>query len=173
MTERTEYSPGETVHVKARLLRPDGTPLENATMSAELFDEEGRLLKSVRFVYLQDSGGEYRAQVRNLPRGRYRIVPVVPELGGLDIAADCSFDVRDLATSEYVQLPRDDTALRRLCDTYRDVTGAADVADGVPIIALTEEHRQDVEIWDSFWLLAPFALLLGLEWHLRKRLNLA
>ncbi len=171
MTDRPEYSPGETVTLQARVFDRDKMPLEDGTVSADLRLADGPVVRSVKFAALANSGGEYRAQVRDLPAGRYVATPRVVELAGLSTAADYPFEIRDLPTSEFIELALDEAALRTLTREYRHLSQAADLPARLPRLQQVEEHRQDVEIWDSPWLLVLVAALLGAEWQMRKKLN--
>jgi len=172
MTDRAEYSPGETVTLKARVLGTDKQPLEGGTVSAEVRDADGAVVRNVQFVHLANSGGEYRALIRDLARGTYTVVPRVLELDGVTIKADYTFEVRDLPTSEYVELALDEAALASISTEYRHFLKAEELVDKLPRVRLTVEQRRDHEIWDSFPLMILVAALLGFEWHMRKRLNL-
>lgn len=172
MTDRPEYSPGETITLKARILGRDKLPLENATASATIVDREGATVKSVRFSPLPNSGGEYRAQIRDLPKGKYTVVPRVLELKNVEVEANCPFEIRDLPTSELVDLKLDTAALQILTTRHWSFLEAQKALDHIPKIELSETHRRDFEVWDSAWTLCLVALLLAGEWHLRKKFNL-
>ncbi len=172
ITDRPEYSPGETVTLKARVLGTDDRPLEAATVSAQIVDAAGEAVRNVRFTHLPDSGGEYRAKVPDLPKGEYHAVPHVEELADVQVEADYPFAVRDLPTSEYIELSLNGPELKALATEYRHFLDADDLLEHVPRLLLTEEHRKDYELWDSFWMLFVVAALLAVEWQLRKQQRL-
>jgi len=141
-------------------------------VAAKILDAEGTLVRNVQFSPLPNSGGEYRTIVKDLPRGKYRVTPEVAELAGEEIHADYPFEVRDIPTSEYVELALDDTELKAVSTAYRPFLQADELVAQIPKIELAEEHRQDFEVWDSFYLLGAVALLLALEWHWRRKMKL-
>jgi hypothetical protein len=172
ITDRAEYSPDEPITVKARVFDRDQRPLEGGTVSAEIFDADGGLVRNLRFVPLESSGGEYRARVAGLPRGEFRIVPRVLELADIQLDVDYRFRVSDLPTNELVDLAQNETALRRFGDAYATVTDASSLLKAIPNVAVTEEYREDFELWDTIYFLLLIVVLLGAEWQLRKVVSL-
>ncbi len=173
MADRPMYAPEEPIVIKARLLDENELPLTRADASVEIYDEEEKLVKRVPLFYLSNSGGEYRAEVRDLERGAYRVVPRVQELEHLDLEAEVKLEVRDLPTSEYVDLELNTTALNELSKDVLTFEKALDVVKKIDIIDEQEERRSDNEIWDSWPYLLILVALLALEWMLRKRCRLA
>ena len=168
ITDRADYAPEEPITVKARVFDRDQRPLEDGTVSAEIFDAEGGLVRNLRFVPLDSSGGEYRARIAGLPRGEYRIMPRVLELQDITLDVDYRFRVSDLPTNELVDLAQNATALQRFGDAYAGVTDAASLLEAVPKVAITEEYREDIELWDTIYFLLLIVILLGAEWQFRK-----
>ncbi|MFT5131483.1 MAG: hypothetical protein ACI8W8_005119, partial [Rhodothermales bacterium] len=172
ITDRAEYSPDEPITVKARIFDRDQRPLEGGTVSAEVFDANGGLVRNLRFVPLESSGGEYRARIAGLPRGEFRIVPRVLELQDISLDVDYRFRVSDLPTNELVDLAQNETVLRRFGDAYATVTNASSLLKSIPNVAVTEEYREDFELWDTVYFLLLIVALLGAEWQLRKLASL-
>jgi hypothetical protein len=172
VTDHPAYLPGETVALKARVLGIDRMPLRDATVSATVTDEDGNARKRILFQYLPQSGGQYRAQVEDLPRGTYTVVPHVVELGGTQAGANYSFEVREMATTEYVDLSLNQASLAALSEKNYHFVHADKIPEQIPRIRLERRQRQDVELWDTGAMMAAVALLLGLEWRLRKKCGL-
>ncbi len=172
-TSRPEYTPGETVEIRARLLDENELPIKNAEPRAEVFSREtGHIVKLVTLEYLPDSGGKYVGFLRDLPRGKYRIIPVVDRLKDRKITAEAQFAVRDLPTSEYVDLALDVGTLKSLSPVYRPYDRAGEVPDLIASNDLERLRREEREVWDSFWVILFAAFVLGVEWHMRKRCQL-
>ncbi len=170
MTSRPEYTPGETVEIKARLLDERELPIKNATASAEVYDQAAGLIKKiVELKYLRNSGGRYTGQIRDLPRGKYRIIPRVKELKDKKVEAEAYFEIRDLPTSEYVELALNAPMLKSFTSFYRHFHLAGEIIDQTPKLEVKRKHREEKELWDSFFVIILAALLLGFEWYLRKR----
>ncbi len=172
MTDRPFYAPEESVVIKARILNDEQVPMARATASAEIRDASGKLIKNAQLHYLENSGGEYRAEVRDLPRGKYTIVPRVAELAGKDIKADYAFEVKDLPTSEYVDLTLNESQLGQLANETRPFYRMEELIDRVEKVEKREEHHTDYEVWDHLGWMLLVAGLLGFEWQMRKKIKL-
>ena len=173
VTNQADYAPGEMVTVRARVLDSEGSPLNDATVAADIRRApENKLVRSVKFQALPGSEGEYHAELRNLKRGRYTVVPRVAELDNITSQANCTFAVRDIPTVELLDLALREETLRTLGDSYHHWLDSYAVNTMFSPLERIERHRVDYEIWDSLWWLVPIAGLLGLEWHLRRRLHL-
>jgi len=159
--------------IKARLLDEKEMPLLNADASIEIYDNEDQLVKRQPLFHIENSGGEYRAEVRDLERGAYRIEPRVQELDHLEMEAEVRVDVRDLPTSEFIDLGLNMQGLQEISTNAVPFETALNTLDRIEKIDLTEETRSDLELWDTWWYLAIIAMLLSLEWMLRKRCKLA
>ena len=173
MADRPIYAPEEPVVIKARLLDEKEMPLLNADASIEIYDDEDQLVKRQPLFHIENSGGEYRAEVRDLERGAYRIEPRVQELDHLEMEAEVRVDVRDLPTSEFIDLGLNMQGLQEISTNAVPFETALNTLDRIEKIDLTEETRSDLELWDTWWYLAIIAMLLSLEWMLRKRCKLA
>jgi hypothetical protein len=169
MVDRLAYAPDEVVVVRARILDDTGTPVDGANASIDLLDAEGLRVRTVPLMPLDNSGGEYRAQLVDLPKGAYKVAPRVPQFSDRTLDAEVTFDVRDLPTSEYVELALNETVLATMSDTYLPFERVLEVVESIPELAFTEEHRNDRELWDTFLFMLSVATLLGLEWWLRKK----
>jgi hypothetical protein len=169
MSDRPAYSPGEPITLKARVFDKEARPLANGTVAADIRTAAGTLVRTIPFVYLTDSGGEYRARIRDLDRGKYTVTPHVSELDDTAVTASWNFEVRDLPTSEYVNLSLNEIELRQMSDRYFSFHEAEALIAAIKPVEIRETSRADIEIWDTFWMLAMVAFLLGFEWQMRKR----
>ncbi len=173
MTDRLRYAPGESVQVRARILDEQETPIEGAQATLEVFNEQNEVVRRLPLHSLPGSGGEYRASIENLPRDRYTIKPRVFELRDKKVEAKARFEVGELATSEYIQLARNEAALRRLTDNVLPWNLADEMVKALKPMVEKHEHREDFPIWNSYYLIVAVTILLGLEWQLRKMCKLA
>ena len=172
MTDRPIYSPDEAITLKARVLDKDEKAMEKATVSAEIYDADGEMVKNVRFISIPNSGGEYRAKVKGLPKGKYKVVPIVLELADVEINADYNFEVKDIATSEYIKLVLNEKNLNSISNEYQFFPMAGKLVDKIPEINKIEEKKKDYDLWDSFYLMFLVAILLAAEWSIRKKIKL-
>ena len=154
------------------MLDKEEKAMEKATVSAEIYDEAGKMIKNVRFVVLPNSGGEFRAKLKGLPKGKYKVVPNVLELADVEINADYTFEVKDIATSEYIKLTLNETNLNSVSNEYAFFPEAGTLVEKIPEINKVEEKKEDYDLWDSFWLMILVAILLATEWQIRKKLQM-
>lgn len=172
MTEHPYYTPDATVRVKAQLFDGQRKPLLRSSAMVQVFDAENKLVRHLELVEIENSGGQYTAQITGLPKGKYVLRPKVPELQNVSVLAEATFEVKDLPTSEYVELTVDEKQLKQLADEVRPLERVNELIDLIPAIEKKETLRSDIEIWDSFWLICAAALLLGFEWLMRKKHHL-
>ncbi len=172
ITSRPEYTPGEPIEVTARILNESNLPLKNAHATVEVFDHEtGRIVKVVEMKFLPGSGGKYTATLTDLPRGKYRISPVVQELPDSG-SVEATFEIRDLPTSEYIDLALNVPVLKGFSDQYLPYERADEVFDMIEELEVPRQHRTEYELWDSMYFILAVTILLGLEWLFRKRQQL-
>lgn len=194
MSDRAVYAPEEIIVIKARLLDDKEIPISNADAAVEIYTDEatdkeknslpetvileqpaekpGKLVKVVPFIHIENSGGEYRAQIRDLPRGSYRVVPKIQELSSKKTTVEVKFTVRDISTSEYVDMALNDVLLKEVSDKYVPFDRALSLLKSIPKVETTNETRSDTELWDTFYWMLIVAVLLGFEWATRKSLKL-
>jgi hypothetical protein len=173
MADRPMYAPEEPITIKARLLDENELPLTQADAFVEIMDAEDKLVKRVPLIAIPNSGGEYRAEVRDLERGSYKMVPQVQELDHLELEAEVHLEVRDLPTSEYVNLEINTTALNELSKKVLPFEKALEMVEKIEKIDISEIKTSDTEIWDHWLYMLILVVLLGTEWALRKRCKLA
>ena len=80
-----------------------------------------------------------------------------------------SFNVKDLPTSEYVDLRLNDTVLKQMGSEYHPFHLANALVDGINNADEIVVTRTPYEIWDTIYLMMMVAILLGIEWQIRKR----
>jgi len=173
MAERPVYAPEEVVTIKVRLLDENEIPISQADAALEVYNEAGQMIKQVPLFPIQGGGGEYQADLLDLDRGAYRIVPRVQELQELEVNAEMRLEIRDLPTSEYIDLKLDLAAIEQLTENVRPFDQSLAMLDRLEARDFEETVKLENEIWSSWWYLLLIALLLGAEWALRKRCKLA
>ncbi|MFO7869835.1 MAG: PA14 domain-containing protein [Kiritimatiellia bacterium] len=173
MSDRLRYAPGETVRVRARLLDEKELPIEDAQASIEVLNASEEVIKQATLLPIPGSGGEYRAELQDLPRGQFTVRPKVFELRDADIDAKIQFTVGDIAAGEYVHLKLRRPQLEKWATDYRPFYDPVDFVDKIESIDLEEEERRDFELWNNLLLPVLAGILLGLEWHYRKQCRLA
>ena len=179
-TDRSRYAPDTPIRVRARLLRRDFTPLPGARPVVDVWAGTRHVLRE-RLQYVPDSAGFYAAELGALPPGRYR-VDLDPAAAEEGLAPDgaktvsAEFAVTPMVPAELVELAADRGLLTRLAT----LTGgrvvepwqADDLVAAFGPPSVTVRERRQLELWNSWALLAAMLLLASAEWLLRKRASL-
>lgn len=173
MTDRLQYAPDENVQVNARLLDDRQMPLENVQATLDVLNEKGDVVQRVSLLPLPGGGGEYRAELRGLPRGRLKLAPRVFEWRDRTNQAEIAIAVGDVDLGELTHVAFDQARVDRWAVRQAPVWNPLAVTEAIESRDLREERRDDTALWDNLPFLALVALLLGLEWHWRKRCRLA
>ena len=181
------YRGGEPVEVLLRgteaVPKPSaaGVKAVRLVRMAEKAGEPESLVGLVPLISPEGWPRELSARLRDLPPGRYAVEPEVPEwadhLRGPEGKLRASFEVLPPDADELTEL----TANVPLLDDLAAKTGGAvyDLAD-VDRLVEALAARGSVREWEvstplrrSWWTLALVALLLGIEWVVRKFAGLA
>lgn len=172
MSSKGIYDPDQKIELKAKLLNRDGLPERHSSASVEIRTEEGTLVRKAPLVYVKDSAGDYKVSIPPLPEGMYKVIPVVPDMERDLSAAEIGFEVKQLPTSERLSLQLDHRKMARLCDQVEPLDVLLKLIENIQPVEKNIQHRVDIEVWDSFPFIFLISLLLGLEWHVRKKLGL-
>ena len=182
-TDRGSYQEGQDVTVCARVLSPDLTPVTDAQVEAVLLrqvqpdkPQEAREVARIRLSYVSSSGGRYEGVLSRLGAGRYYVKLVVPgrEAELKDLAA--SFAVTSAPIRELTDLAANRPLMARLASgTSGRLYAPADLPEltrHLPRVDWTEKNSRQTPLWESFYFLVPFALVITVEWIVRKRQGL-
>ncbi len=174
--EGTEYSVGQTVPVRARVLSPQFEPLESDRVTIEVYDPDGRTMVPPPILDRdRNRPSEYVGDFLALKPGRYKIELPVPD-SNESLAADLRVSLPALEMSSLIQ---NVGALEQLVDgTGGSYLTIADAAARIP--ALLPNRGQEAvidqqlrELWDHWAVMCVLAGLLAVEWLTRKLLKLA
>lgn len=179
--DQSRYAPGEPVRVRAKIVRPDFSPVISQDVAARVYRGETLVLRK-RLDYVPDSPGLYTADLGDLPGGSYRVEldapPARPILAGEGVdRVSTEFSVDPSAPAELIEL----TADRGLPTRLADMTGGTVV--GPTEARRTLEHFgpgvgerrnvREIPLWDSWPLLILIVALATGEWVIRKKAGLA
>lgn len=176
-TDRPRYAPEEPVHVRARLLQPDLSPLANADVAVTVLrDGEPVVRRTLR--YLPSSPGLYEAEVGRLPPGPYELQLESPQARSavgpdeLDSVV-AEFTVEPGTSREQAELTPDSGPPGRLAQMTGGLVLGPHEAGRVleplrPPIAVQRE-RYEYVLWNSWPLLCLIMGVAAAEWLLRKR----
>jgi hypothetical protein len=159
-TDRREYRHGETVHVRLRYLDERLAPADDEVTAFVEAAGEARQRTTLRRN--PTARGVFEGSLANLREGQYELLVAGPEVAGR--VATARFSVVAPA-GEMARVAMDRAALTSAAETTRGkfytLADAAHLADElphgrrVPIESLTP-----FEIWNRWWLLAPFLIVM-------------
>ncbi len=180
-TNRILYPPDEPVIVRAKLVDTDHSPVISKDVTVKVFEDQ-RLVMQHKLAYQQGSAGMYIANLGSfVPNKNYRV-----ELEGADIrrllaeenvtTLQSEFRVAATSPTELIELGADRSALDQMAQLSGGAVATPAEAAGLlkhlgSGIQKITEHRQ-IQLWNSWPLLAILVLLVTVEWVLRKRTGL-
>lgn len=179
-TDRARYPLHSRVHVRARIMQPDLTPMISDEVAAVVFRDEHLVLRR-KLQYIGDVPGMYAADLGELPGGAYRVELHGPQVAALLAhegadTASVEFAVHSATSTEQTELAAD----RGLAGMLAELSGGIVVgpSQGMRVLdalgpgLLVLQERQEYPLWSSWPLLALMLLLLTAEWLLRKKKGL-
>jgi hypothetical protein len=176
LLERTQYVRGQTVRVRAQLLDPQFEPLIAPSITAEVYDPEGRpMLPALTMQRDENLSGQFVGSFRVGMSGVWRIELPIPQ--SQDMLSE-KIDV--VLPSLETDNARQNAQLLRLIasETGGEYFALNEAAVEVPkrLPNRGEEFQIDQQLrtlWDRQWLMFLLVGLLSTEWLTRKLLKLA
>jgi len=176
LLERTQYVRGQTVRVRAQLLNPQFEPLIAPSISAEVYDPDGRpMLPPLTLQSDESREGQFVGSFRVGASGVWRIELPIPQ------STDTLTEKLDVVLpSLETDNARQNAQLLRLIagETGGEYFAINEAAVEVPkrLPNRGEEFQIDQQLrtlWDRQWLMFLLVGLLSVEWLTRKLLKLA
>jgi hypothetical protein len=168
-TDRREYRQGETVAVRTRFLDERlAPPGDEVTL---MIEAPGQARQQTVLHRSATMGSVFEGSLTGLREGTYELVLSEPQLPGHPPAARFSVVV---PPGEMARLAMDRAALTAAAETthgkFYTMADADRLADELPHgRRVPIENLPPLEIWNRWWLLAPFLALVIGEWILRRR----
>jgi len=180
-TDRSRYSNNQHVSVRAKITRPDLSPVISTEVAARV-TAGGRTVRRRMMQYVPDSPGIYQADLGTFDGGTYRVELDCPavlgpsgETGLKPIA--CEFSVEQTVPIEQVELSADAGLLGRMAELSGGIVlppwRSGRMVDAFGRGVLENIRRRQMQIWDSWPLLGLIVLLATGEWLVRKKVGLA
>nr|MBN2278383.1 hypothetical protein [candidate division Zixibacteria bacterium] len=171
--DKAVYTRGEKVGFTAFAYDLGFRPIEGAGGYVAMAAENG---KDTSLVQLIDMGeGKYRADFEILPSARYNYFAVAEKDGRRIKESSGQVAIEGYSIEEFRRRPDFENlnAVSRLTGgRFYPVNGIDSLYPVVPHDKITVTVQNEIVLWNKFWLLAIFILALGLEWFIRKRLQL-
>lgn len=177
LLERTTYSLGSSVAVRARVLDPQYQPVVVDRLTAELLDPRGQvLLSGVELNKINERPGEYQGSFPAALPGRYRIKFSVPQ----SMEEVVGYVQVEVPNYEYLHPEQNQGELKRLAtvenggNSLEPEQAAAGLFEMLPDRSSVKvQFNIPRPLWDRGWVMGLLVGLLGMEWLLRKLLKLA
>jgi hypothetical protein len=172
VTDRREYRQGESVAVRARFLDERLAPSGNEAMLS--IESPGQARQRMVLHRNGSVGSVFEGSLSRLREGTYELVMTEPQLPGHPPTA--RFTVVT-PPGEMARLAMDRASLVAAAETthgkFYTMTDADRLADELPRgRRVPIENLPPLELWNRWWLLLPFLVLVIGEWILRKRRGL-
>jgi hypothetical protein len=168
-TARREYRQGETVAVRARFLDERLAPAgDEVTLTIE---SPGQARNRTTLHRSATVGSVFEGSLAGLREGTYELLLSEPQLPGHPPAARFTIVT---PPGEMARLAMDRAALTAAAETthgkFYTMADAERLANELPRgRRMLIENLPPVELWNRWWLLAPFLALVISEWILRRR----
>lgn len=174
-SERSRYEVGDRIALTARLKELNYDPLIQDKVIAEL-REPGRDPGKLEFSPVENEPGTYRATLAATQPGQHYIKVSLPGEGAetIDIESSLSVTLPVKESREtWLNRPQLQDIAKLTGGRYFDIDETAQLAAALPDrIRRLEMRSQPIPVWDTNRILILIAVLLTLEWALRKRFKL-
>ena len=178
--DRYLLGPGETAELKARATLPSGeAPSQSPVVKLDKLDENGQVIagltKTLDLIRAPEASSIWQTSLEGLEEGWWRVTTAHPagELPALSEVRE--FVVRSQNTVEGVDLGPDSAALNRMTGAggFRAVTAGETDAYLKEFCSKlkprSQDRRETIRLWNSYFSMFMVFGLLCAEWVLRKR----
>ena len=181
-TDQLTYTPDDPLLITARLRDANLNPLADPSLSAEVV-RDGKVIATVPLTAIAGSNGLHEGKAAPIRSPGVLSVRLVGKQAAALLAAE---DKQTLATSvrvagvsgpiELVETTLDRPLLEATAtDSGGKVVAPADIASLIPMFLTEGTARQEIRetpLWDNAGVFAVLALVLTLEWWLRRNVGL-
>jgi len=180
-TDRSRYPPRSKIGVRAKIVRPDFTPVKTDEVAVNVLSD-GKLVLRRKLDYVEDSPGVYTGDLGELASGNYQVeldAPVAKSILARDNVEKVAtgFSVDPAAPTEQIELAADRGLLARMANLSGgimvDPPQVRDVLNVLRTSVPDVPDRPQLLLWDSWPLLVLMILIVTGEWLLRKKVGLA
>lgn len=183
-TDQLRYAPGSAVRARARLVKPDNTPITDIRLTVQCTQRmaDGNIGSVLRkeLQPVSNSVGMLAADLGILPEGKYRLEldteKAAAMTGATNTVVTAEFAVMPAYSPELVELAADRGLLLRLAGLTGgrvvDPPQIQEVLESFGPPELTLRERREYHLWNSWPFLIIMMALAGIEWLVRKRMKL-
>ena len=173
-TDRVTIAPGQSVHVRARLVDPSSMPANWPGLDVDVIDADNEVVKTQRLSVIGSAdSGRYEGTISNLVAGEYHLRARGPEGSEIQYPLHVAASIE----AEMANLSPDENLLRRFSASsggeFHTLESFKDLPKQLSDLREREPRTAEVRLWSSWYLYAFVLACLGAEWALRKRFGLA
>ncbi len=173
-TEKSRYSPDETVYATVELQDAEGRPVLSEELSLQLTSRT--LERTVPLQPVEGIPGEYQAEILPLPTGVYQIEPrgteIEPLLAMGDAESQASFTVLAERPLELADTRTNRGLATQLAEVSNGLvippTAIGTILNLLDLEPVVTEQTQRVPLWQRWSYLWLIVCCLGVEWSCRK-----
>lgn len=180
VADQLEFEIGDDVGLTLTAMGADGVPATDASVVMQIYTPDGKVIqRDANFGAVSDGDtgsptvGAYRATFRTHVGGKYRIVASATAPDGLDLGRDEISIVAAGVSIELTEVDPDHDLLRTLArltqGRYYEASLASRVADDMVALPTTSTWIEKKEVWDRWWVMVVFILVMSGEWILRRK----
>ncbi|MCG6155917.1 hypothetical protein [Rubinisphaera margarita] len=178
-TEKSRYTPEETVYATVKLQDAEGRPVLSEEMSLQLTSRT--LERTVPLRPVDGIPGEYQAEILPLPTGVYQIEPQGPEIEPLlamgETESRSSFTVLANRPLELADTRSNRGLATQLAEVSHGLvippTAIGTILQLLDLEPIVTEQTQRVPLWQRWSYLWLIVCCLGVEWSCRKWFGLS
>jgi hypothetical protein len=166
--EKEVFSRGEAVRFNGMAYDQGFRPLTEVTGTVRLEGGDGEVIEK---DFIEQGPGRLQLEFEPVPPGRYTYTAVLQK-GGQVLKKEQGRIVVETFSLEEFDQSGDRTGLMALAN----LTGGgfymydhfSDAVNNIDLNPAVESVQKEVVVWDKFWLLLIFIVMLSVEWVLRK-----
>ncbi len=171
--DKNIYTRGETVGFTAYVYDLGFRPILGSTGSIKLKSANGQ--DSIMAQIIEQGEGKYRAEFETVPSGRFNYSGIIEKEGKRLKESDGTISIESYTMEEFIRRPQFDR-LRNISGITGGQFFQINQIDSLYRSISTKKLRtvinSEIIVWNKIWLLLIFIAALGVEWFIRKRLQL-
>ena len=171
--DKNIYTRGEKIGFSGFVYDLGFRPIEAATGHISLVGENMTDTTVIQFI--ENKEGLYRAEIDIMPPGKYNFNGLIDKDGRILKESHGQIAVEAFSVEEFRRKPEFGTLAlisQRTGGEYFTLDNIDSLFATLRPGSIAVTQKNEITIWNKFWLLSIFILALGLEWALRKRYQL-
>ncbi len=170
------FDAGSDIDVQASVYREDFLPLDEPTFTVEMVNVETGEAQELELQAVEGKPGRYRKVLGAADKGAYELTALREYANRDDLVSSKRITI-EVPRGEALRPEADEMVLRAMArprtEHFLRLSEVERLGELIPPGRRTSVDELSRELWDSKLTLLLIVLLLGTEWILRKRYNMA